>query len=423
MALNPNTVTTFTGFLKTVYAQNLVNTVPDMFMLQNDAPFGRARRIGEQFHQAVRVKLEQGFTYSRGGTSAFALSDATPGTISKALIDGFQGVMKSAIDYETLSKALTKGKMAYGSSGDELLKNMAFSTRKRCEIDLWHGQSADGLGVIDTGGVSGAVYTISQASWAPGIYVGMEDAPIELFDSALTTQRDFNEVRKISTVDVGTRKVTVDTAHAAAAATDRLFFGGNPNTVDGQRTTAAWNSPIGLLGIAGTTSGTLFNINVSNSIWKPEAYAVGGPLTFAHVQNAAAISVTKGLDRGATVYVATEVWADLLTEQAALRRFGGQFDGRVTLKQGASALEFWSSSGKLTIKPSIYCPIGRAIVCPSGSLKRVGSSDVTFKVPGMDEPLSHVSESSAGIILFCYYNQSLFTSEPGQITNMTGITT
>ena len=52
---------------------------------------------------------------------------------------------------------------------------------------------------------------------------------------------------------------------------------------------------------------------------------------------------------------------------------------------------------------------------------RVGSTDVTFRVPGMDEPLMQVSDTTAGISLFAYYNQALYTNEPGQIVLMTGI--
>jgi len=409
-----NTVTTFAGFLKTRYADNLVNTIPEDYVLQRDFPFGRSRRIGEQYQQAVITRLEQGGTYSAGGAGAFALNDAVAGQISKAILDSSQFVLKSAIDYETLSKALSKGALAYGSSGDQLLRNMAMSTRKRLEIDLWMGQSTKGIGVIDTGGVAGDVYTLTYDSWAPGFFIGMEGAIIELFTSALTTQR--TGTPSLVAVDLSARTVEMSAAHTSAAATDVLFF-------ETQRTTSAWNSFLGLHAMATTTSGNLFNIAVaSNSIWAPNSYAAGGPLSFQKVQEAAVFSRMKGLSGRAIMYVSLDSWANLLTEQAALRRYGGTFEGRVTLVNGGDAIEFHAVTGRVIIKPSFYCYSGNAYIVPKGKVFRIGAIDVSFQVPGMDLPLAHISESTAGIILFSYYNQAMFSNVPGQVTVITGIT-
>ena len=410
-----NTVSTFAGFLKTKYAENLVNTIPESFVLQRDAPFGRARRIGEQFQQAVITRLEQGGTYAAGGAGAFTLAAAAAGSIEKAIINSSQFVLKSGIDYETLSKAIQKGELAFGSSGDQLLKNMAFSTRKRCEVDLWHGQNTNGLGIIDS--VAGApTYTITAATWAPGIWVGMEGTNIEVFDSALTTQRDAGTEFLLDEVDISARSITLDGSVTGAAATDRFFY----NT---QRTTTGFNSFLGLIAIANTSTGTLFNIDTATrSIWRPTQVAIGGTLSFSALQDTNVFAVSKGLTRGATVYVSTATWANLLTEQAALRRFGGTFDGQVELVNGGKAIRFWASTGEMMIKPSIYCHEGNAVIVPTNTLVRVGSTDVTFRVPGMDEPLMQVSDTTAGISLFSYYNQALYTNEPGQIVLMTGIT-
>lgn len=405
-----NTVTTFAGFLKTKYAQNLVNTIPESFILQRDAAFGRARRIGEQYQQAVITQLEQGATYSRGGQGAFALNASAAGSIEKAILDSAQFVMKSQIDYETLSKAITKGELAYGSSGDQLLKNMAMSTRKRLEIECWMGQAPDGIGVVDSTGASDIV--ITDATWAAGFWVGMEGSTIEIFDTTLGTLRGSATV---DGVDISTKTITLSALPGGTVATDVVFF-------KDQQEVGAKNSFLGLLGIAQTVTGTLFNIDTAKSIWKPESFAVGGVLSFSILQDAIVTSVVKGLERGATVYVSTASWANLLTEQAALRRYGGDLDGRSTLINGGRAIEFHAATGRMEIKPSIYLQEGFAVICPSESLVRIGATDVTFKVPGMDETLLQVSDTTAGVSLFAYYNQAMFTAEPGQITLLTGVT-
>jgi hypothetical protein len=405
-----NTVTTFAGFLRTKYAQNLVNTIPEDFVLQTDAPFVPAKQIGEQFQQAVITKMEQGGTYSRTGQGSFTLNATVAGAIEKAIVQSSQFVLKSGIDFETLSKALSKGEMAFGSAGDQLLKNMAMSSRKRLEIDLWAGQQ--GLGIVSA--IASDVITFTDASWAPGYWVGMEGAVVEIFDTALTTQR--TGTAAITAVDIANKKVTLASTPTGTAATDVVFF-------QTQRETAAHNSFLGLLPLANTSTGTLFNIDTAvRSIWKPNQVAVGGQISFSVLQDAMVSSVSKGLTRGGKTYVSLDGWTDLLTEQAALRRFGGDFDGRVELVNGGRAIKFHTMAGPMEIKPSLYCKFGNAVIVPDNALARVGSTDVTFKVPGMDEPLVLIGDTTAGVTLRSYYNQALYTNEPGQITLLTGIT-
>lgn len=405
-----NTVTTFAGFLKTNYARKVVNTIPEDLVMQRDCPFGEAEHIGEQYQQSVITKLEQGGTYSRGGQGAFALNTPVAGAIEKALVDGSQFVLTSGIDYETLSKALANGKLAYGSSGDMLMKNMAQSARKRLEIDLWIGQSTKGLGEISAVATNDVTFT--AATWCPSYWIGMEDAVCEFFNAALGVNRG---TASVVSVNIATRTVTFTTLPGGVIATDIVFY-------KDQREAAAWNSLLGLVAMAGTSAGNLFNIAVTKSIWGPNQYNVGGAMSFAVCQDALVTSAYKGLMGGATLYLAVSSWNNLLTEQAALRRYGGEFDGRVELINGGTAISFQTMVGKLIIKPTIYLQDGYAVIVPNGSLVRVGSTDITFEVPGMNEPLLTVGGTTAGITLQCYYNQALFCPEPGKLTQLYGIT-
>src|SRR5690606_7187688 len=121
------TTSTWAGFLKTKYAQNVLNTIPEDLVLERDFKFSTAKQIGEQYSQAVITALENGFTYGAAGAGNFNLLDPSASSIEKALVNGSQGVLKSGVDYETLSKALKKGEVAYGSTFDQTLKNMVQS--------------------------------------------------------------------------------------------------------------------------------------------------------------------------------------------------------------------------------------------------------------------------------------------------------
>src|SRR5690606_27393686 len=148
--------------------------------------FQKRKKIGEQYHQAVRTQYEHGATFSRPKQGAFTLNAAAAGQIDKALVDAYQFVLKSSMDYETFYKALSKGELAYGSSIDELLKNMSESSRKYLEIDMWHGQSLSGIGVVSAVDGGAEKFTISKATWAPGNWVGAEGMVVQAFFQTVT---------------------------------------------------------------------------------------------------------------------------------------------------------------------------------------------------------------------------------------------
>ena len=78
------------------------------------------------------------------------------------------------------------------------------------------------MGVISA--ISSDVITFTDATWAPGIWVGMEGAVVEIFDSALTTKRVSPETAIVTAVDVANKKITIDATPTSTAATDRVFF-------------------------------------------------------------------------------------------------------------------------------------------------------------------------------------------------------
>src|SRR5690606_27394572 len=224
----------------------------------------------------------------------------------------------------------------------------------------------------------------------------------------------------VTGVDPENRVITVNSKAGSLGQNDVILVK-SQRDVSG---TPAWNSMLGLLALAGTTTGTLFNINVSKSIWAPNQYAVGGVLSFEKLQEALTRPISKGLTGDATCYTSIYSFVDLVTEQAALRRYGGSMSGRVTFDNGANELRFHYQTGVLRIKPSIYCPVANAVIVPSKSkydLCRVGATDLTFDLPKFGK-LIQISDTVAGAHMMAYYSQSLFTAAPGRICLLTGIT-
>jgi hypothetical protein len=71
--------------------------------------------------------------------------------------------------------------------------------------------------------------------------------------------------------------------------------------------------------------------------------------------------------------------------------------------------------------PDIYVKRGIACGFPEGYCKRVGSTDLTFTMPGYGKMLREL-ENTAGVEARIYSDQAPFVERPAFMVNFTGIT-
>ena len=409
-----NVVSTLNGLFKEVYADDLEVVLPKGLKVQNDIKFApRAQMPGNQFHQPVLLQHEHGFTYAAAGSGVFTLNASVAGKTEDATIVGTQMMLRAQIGIEAAARAV-KGPRAFKRVIDVVVENMTASARKRMEIDYFYGQKGIGncTGATIATGANGTI-TFTKAEWAPGIWAGQEDAICEIFDSAMTTQRGGDHT--ITEINMSLRRVKFDSVNAGVTDGDVVFF-------KSQRTTSAHNVFAGLHALLDSPT-TLHGITVANySLWSPNSVAIGGALTFAGVNGAIPDAVGKGLDEDLSLYISPEVWADLLDDEVAQRRWinspkTGSYD------VGAEGLQFYSQNGTTTIKPSIYCKNGLGFAIPTAHYRRIGATDLTYKLPDRGDEMFRHLESSAGYELRSYVNHSLFTRCPAYSILLTGITT
>ena len=277
-----------------------------------------------------------------------------------------------------------------------LVANMLRSISKKLEIELYYGQ----VGYATVGSVSGNQLTITTSEWAPGIWAGAENMPLEIRDTTGATVRGQCNV---TSVDLVNYYVNVDLAPAGIVAGDVIWHKG-----------AYGNEFAGVHKIL-TNAGTLFNISASTyTLWSGNTYNAGSAsLSLAKVERAIALAVNKGLDNDVHVMVNPKTWADLLVEQTALRRFDGSYSKDET-SVGSKSIKFYGQNGAITIEPSIYVKQGYAYILSPDEFYRVGSSDVTFKRPGMEGQFFRELENSAGYELRAFSDMALFCAAPGK---------
>lgn len=398
-----NTMATLNGLFKEVYADKLEQLIPEGLKVYNDIQFvGKEKMPGNFYHQPVILGAELGFTHSGQDDGAFSLESTVAGQIKDAQVKGYQTVLRSSMSYSVLSRASSAGARAFESATKYIVANMVRSFGKRCEIQMLYGQ--DSLGIVS--GVSGLIVTLTTASWAAGIWAGMKNMPVDIYDTTGATLRVSTTV---TSVDLDARTVTL-AAVTGIVATDILLFKG-----------ALGNEMAGIKKIISNT-GTLFNISASTyELWKGNTYSAGGgALSFSKIQSAIAKAVEKGLDSDVKVLVNVKTWANLLNEQAALRMYDQSFSVN-KLENGAQSITFFGQNGLVEIIPSIYIKEGEAFVLPMDELLKVGSTDMTFNLPGSNDQFFRQLENSAGVEIRAYSDFALFSNAPGKMVLISNI--
>lgn len=403
MASSANTVTTLNGNFKEVYAPKLKNLVPDGVKLYNMIPFQQeSKQLGNLYHQPVILQLEHGFTYGGTAGNAFSLNSSIAGATQDAQVQGHEMVLRSVLSVGAASRAVQGGAEAFEKSTKLLVANMIRSFARRLEVQLLYGKR--GLGVV--GSRSGEILTISDASWAPGVWSGAETMLVDIYQSDRTTLRAAN--LEIASVSFDNRTITTTTGSAAnsVAGTDVIFYKG-----------ANGNEFSGIDDIIRNT-GTLFNISASSfNLWQGVVLSNNGTtrdLTFELITKAVTRLVEKGLaDQEVVVLINPLQFDVLLAEQDAKRLYDSSYK-KENYQTGANELVFASQNGAIKVMSSIYVRAGSAYVLCMDEFERVGSSDITFDQPGFEGEFFRLLNDANGYELRAYTDQALFCSAPGK---------
>lgn len=403
-----NTFSTLNGNFKQVYADKLENLIPENVKLMTMIKFAAKAKTGDLYHQPVILQQEHGITFATSEDDAINLNAAVSGAIRDASIRGNVAVLRSNLGYAAASRAAGGDAKAFEDATKFLVANMLRSMAKKLEIEMLYGQI--GYGAVAAGGVSTNTIVIATAEWAPGIWSGAEGMPIEIRDASGATSRgEFT----ITAVDMDLRRLTLSASAATAGvvATDVLWHKG-----------AYGKEFAGIHKIISTTSGSLFGISVVDyNLFKGNSYsASSAALSFTKLNKAATRGIEKGQQGKLVALVNPRGWADMLNDQAALRKYDQSYSKK-KMENGAEALEFSSQNGLIEIHASTFVKEGYAYLLSMDEFMRVGSSDVTFKRPGREDEFFLDRPDSMAYELRLFTDQALFCSAPGRNTLITGV--
>lgn len=436
-----NAMDTLQGWFKELYADKEVNLIPEAAWLTKNIPFKKSEAgLGNLYHQPVVLTQEQGFTYAGPSAGAFALNNPVASVMKDAQVQGAQLLLRSQIDYETLARAAnTKG--SFGEASKLLVKNMVDAISKRLELMFLYGRCATGIATLASGTANN--FVVSAASWAPGLWAGMEGAVIHVLSvtgslPTLTvgTRRNGVSGTIVTAVDFSTRTVSVTPASLTAPAVSDIvvFYGAWSSAAGGIALTSGvitFLEAMGLDSMISQQTGTLFNIDIGTYSLYRGSLATGlTALTVTKILNSLLPAIGKGLMDDVVMLVSNSSFQGLVnpvmdpTAQAGSSnvKIGSSVtkNGSESMTFGANQIKIVGYQGSITIVPHLFVKDNDNFAFAKDNVMRVGATDVTFNTPGAKggEFFLHLP-SNAGYELRCYANQGLFSPKVGQLTKAT----
>jgi hypothetical protein len=425
---------------KKVYG-GMTDLQPGDFPLQKTIPFSEKQKVGDSYNEAVVLTAENGITFGGTGADAYDINPAIAGSVKQATVSPYTSILGSVVPWGMLSRSAGGGEVAFYDGTKHIVRNHLKSHGKFLEIMRWYGQAASGLGYVSyasatyrgvsltngggtVGGVSftAGVNTTSKAimlapgQFAAGIWVGSEGVVV---NQVATATGLVVATGKLTSVDAANGILYVDfTPVAATSATShKLVFQG----MEGSK------EMVGINKILGTTSGNLFGIPVSGySLWKGIQDTNGSlKLKLDDLARVVAQMVNVGgLGQDGNgdleVHLNPRSWKTMMTTEAGRRMYDQSYKSG-EMDNGAEKVSFYSEAGKLSLVSNRFVKEGEVYGLHLDDWSRSGSTEITFKVPGIERDLIFPLENQAAMAFRSFADQYMFCHAPARSFVLTGV--
>lgn len=397
----PETLSTIAGDLKTVYGTTLIQVLPDAAMLQRKFPLADSADfplVGDYFSALIGLQFPWGFSFLGQGYEGTAtnttLGESLAGQTQPAKIYPCTTVLTDNLAYQILDRANSSGsKQAVLSALSYTGKQMAIIMRNVLELQILHGRQ--GIGIVASGTTT---VVLDAGSTSPGILSLLLGARLQFMLTNNTTARTANDtsnyltVTGISLTDPAAPSVTMTatgtTNVGSIAATDIMYIAGTRGiSVAAGATSVPHYEQIGLgLQLAELTA-SVFGITKSSYIgWVANQIGTIGAFSPSVLMNAAQKSMSRGGELGEYLAVCSPAqWAVLNSALATNETYNQQAPSfAISKKTGTD--EIMVKHGGITIEVMSH-PLqkdGQFYLLPVSEVKRIGSVDLTFQVPGKE---------------------------------------
>lgn len=445
MASSAETLAAIAGDLKTVYGQELIQVLPDAAILQKKFPLASSAaypNVGKFYSALIGLQYPWGFSFLgtgyEGTTTNTALGDALAGQTLPAEIYACTTVLCENITYQVLDRA--SGNNSTQSVLSALTytgEQMAINTRNVLELQILHGR--EGIGAA-SGSVSGSgPYTVvfDPATTSAGILSTLIGARVQWMQSDNTTARTANDGSNYLTVsavglsDVNNPSITMvatgTTTVGSIVTGDLMYIAGMRGvTVAAGATAVPQYEMIGLGLQIGAQTGSYFSIDKAlYPGWLGNSLPSVGQFSPSVLMSGATASLARGGEKGEYMAVVSPRQWGVLNSALATNEFYNQQAPSFSMskKSGTNDIEISQSGITMTVTGHPFQKDGQAYVFPVNQVKRIGSVDLSFAIPGRpaDEFL-YPLPGTATVQRQCRADWQIALLKPPSATKISGVT-
>lgn len=403
------------------------NIFSDMFK------FEKQNLLGANFQIPIVLSYQGGANFTPAGDT----NNYRPPVSAKipfAIADNNEIVHVLRLPFGVIAKASNGDDVSFATP--EVLKMLTLtkSMARDQEISFAHGLS--GLGqvsaVTDSSPVTGqCTVTISQATWAPGLYSGVDGHPFQAVSALpgntgiLRNDASGNNDLIFVSRNLATRQLVFSKQGSAVAPSvnDYLFRSSavQSSAAVGSSGSITGTECAGIKFICAQSAlgGTLFNIPTTNTLWAAVQVAVGSAvLSTAVLYRTIAALRDNGLEDDVYAVTSTRSWSNVLAELQTQRDFDVSYSIS-KLQTGTLALELASDGIKINLVSHPYVMQGDTFVCPKNAFMRIGSSEPTMELDGVE--LAVMSSNNSSIEFRMFSAQALIPVALGQVAYLSGI--
>ena len=383
------TVTEADGLAKRRHG-DIANLLPDKDLkVSRRIKFDDKRKVGGEYEELIPLTHEHGFTAGGTAGAARTLNASIVATTKPARLTPVSIHFRTSVTHDLLSATLAKGDMAYARYIDLLMRNSkrAFDRREEQRI-IYGGLPLGSISATATDGGTTITFIISDATWAPGPWIGGRNMEIDAYNGS--SQLNALASLVITSVNPKTRTIVAtgnatDINDIVAATTSVQFYyrGYYGNDGTGLAGVAALTSSSGnYLGIA---TGTYMDVwNATQVTWDHATTTFTWGLLNQGIEEA----LGRGLIGDVVANVSIEAWRDLCGTMDSLRMLDSSYSAKKT-DMGFEELSYHHcAGGKVVVEPSTFIKRGQVLVYadpadPMNDIALIGSTQPSFGIPSI----------------------------------------
>jgi hypothetical protein len=420
----PSNFTSLVGSFKIKYQEGKLKDFRlNVCPILDSVPFRKAA-TGTSIEMDIPVALTQhsGNLFQAAGGNGNVLP--VPAVVIAAKVTNQEIVGALDVPFGVL-QALSNGDVV-SYLNPTLLRVFELEKSVRRDQEITHLHGGTGIGQLASTPaastlVSGTVFqttiTLTAATWSSGLWKFMEGSPLDAYSlvtggvhrnaAAMTLGGGNNGVLAVNPA-LKQLQLTGTQADLNALISGDFLFRFGSNAVEG----------LGLKFILSNTTATLFNISaVTYSGWRASQVAVNAqPLTFVKLASGVAEAVSGALASELEIQTSPKSFANLLTDQAGLRRYAAKPSA---FENGAEGVTFYSEAGKIAVISNPFVMEGDTFGYPKDTLMRIGTTEPTDTMGGLR--LEVVNPSATSVRFYFFAAEQIFAQQMAACIYWSGI--